>query len=439
MRITEIKIEQLFGMFNYIIPIRLKEGITIIHGPNGYGKTTVLKMIDALFNEKWHIFIKVPFKSFIINLDIGDCVKIERFELTDENNESEFKKIKLTISMPKSGNKPFDLNYYPTLIGLTEKRRILARYNYFQVDPVKGLWMYEPSEEVMSFDEIISRNGSKIFAGKYRSQTKKWFLELIKKFNIVFIETQRLMVKEEKGKRYRSKYTFKSTVITYSDNLKKLIQNELTDYAELSQSLDRSFPARLVKTKPIRKLNEEEIRDKLAYLEEKRKNLMEAGLLDKDISIVTDIDITEIDANTINVLNVYIVDTEQKLAIFDYIYEKISLFSRIINERFLNKNFKINKQEGFIITTKDGRKLDLEDLSSGEKHEIILLYEMLFNAKPNFLILIDEPEISFHVEWQEVFLDNLLEIAKLSNLDIIVATHSPQIINDKWDLTVKLE
>jgi len=67
-----------------------------------------------------------------------------------------------------------------------------------------------------------------------------------------------------------------------------------------------------------------------------------------------------------------------------------------------------------------------------------LLFELLFNAKENSLVLIDEPEISLHVVWQKEFLNDIQEIIKLQKIDIIIATHSPQIINNRWDLTVDL-
>jgi predicted ATP-binding protein involved in virulence len=64
---------------------------------------------------------------------------------------------------------------------------------------------------------------------------------------------------------------------------------------------------------------------------------------------------------------------------------------------------------------------------------------LLFKVKPNTLILIDEPEMSLHISWQQEFLKDLQKITKLSGLDILMATHSPDIINDRWDLTVELE
>jgi predicted ATP-binding protein involved in virulence len=95
---------------------------------------------------------------------------------------------------------------------------------------------------------------------------------------------------------------------------------------------------------------------------------------------------------------------------------------------------------GFLIfTTADGKSLSLDKLSSGEQHEVVLLYELLFKTKQNTLILIDEPELSLHVVWQLQFLKDLQEITNLSEFDVLIATHSPQIIHDRWDLTVELK
>jgi predicted ATP-binding protein involved in virulence len=99
----------------------------------------------------------------------------------------------------------------------------------------------------------------------------------------------------------------------------------------------------------------------------------------------------------------------------------------------------IGKKDGFIFETSKGEKLPTTKLSSGEQHELVLLYEFLFKVSPNSLILIDEPELSLHVLWQQQFLKDLEDITKLSGFDVLIATHSPQIIHDRWDLTVELK
>jgi predicted ATP-dependent endonuclease of OLD family len=64
---------------------------------------------------------------------------------------------------------------------------------------------------------------------------------------------------------------------------------------------------------------------------------------------------------------------------------------------------------------------------------------LLFKFAPNSLVLIDEPELSLHLTWQERFLPDLLEIVKIANFDVIIATHSPFIIGSRRDLMVALE
>jgi predicted ATP-binding protein involved in virulence len=146
----------------------------------------------------------------------------------------------------------------------------------------------------------------------------------------------------------------------------------------------------------------------------------------------------KIDSEKRSVLSVYVEDVQKKLSVFDDIAAKIDLFKNIINERFLYKEIAISKTDGFSFKARDGRNLALTDLSSGEQHEIVLYYDLLFRVQPHALILIDEPEISLHVAWQEQFLKDLIKINQLRRLDAIVATHSPQIISNRWDLTIEL-
>ena len=146
----------------------------------------------------------------------------------------------------------------------------------------------------------------------------------------------------------------------------------------------------------------------------------------------------EIFDNTKEVLSVYVQDVEEKLSVFDEVATKIDLFRAIVNKRFMYKRMTISKQLGFTFM-RDDSPLPTAALSSGEQHELVLLYELLFKVEPNSLILIDEPELSLHVAWQKQFLRDLQEITDLASFDILIATHTPQIIHDRWDLTVELK
>jgi len=110
------------------------------------------------------------------------------------------------------------------------------------------------------------------------------------------------------------------------------------------------------------------------------------------------------------------------------IYNNRDIFKNKINEFFKNtgKSIKLDENNSIIFKLDDKNSLTPYQLSSGEKQILIIMLSiMLLDNKPT-IILMDEPEISLHVEWQMIFIKTLLELN--SNLQIIIATHSPDII-----------
>jgi predicted ATP-dependent endonuclease of OLD family len=95
-------------------------------------------------------------------------------------------------------------------------------------------------------------------------------------------------------------------------------------------------------------------------------------------------------------------------------------------------------ENGITFTLDSGATLPLNSLSSGERQIFIVLYRMLFEAPPHSLVMIDEPEISLHVSWQQRMGQVMKDVAKLRDLQVIAATHSPQMIHGDWDLTNEL-
>ncbi|TAE58916.1 MAG: excinuclease [Nostocales cyanobacterium] len=261
-------------------------------------------------------------------------------------------------------------------------------------------------------------------------KSPEWLENIINYTDIHLIESQRLLNISEDNEMIPS-------VNAYANELADNIQEKLAEYGTLSQSLDRTFPVRLVQKVSTNSLTNDQLIKKLDEVETKRKHLINAGLLDKDEN--TNFQISEqIDENIKQVLSVYIEDVENKLTVFDNLSQRIELMKKIINQRFAYKEINISKEKGFTFTC-NGNSLSPTQLSSGEQHELVILYELLFKVKPNSLILIDEPELSLHVEWQVNFLKDLQEITQIANVDVLIATHSPGIIHDRWDLTVELK
>lgn len=104
-------------------------------------------------------------------------------------------------------------------------------------------------------------------------------------------------------------------------------------------------------------------------------------------------------------------------------YELVDAFQTLINMKFIKLiDLRVNKFSY--------GKMSLRFASSGEQCVLLSFIGIAANISDNSLILIDEPEISLHPEWQEKYISLLVSCFKNYNrCDFIIATHSPQLIS----------
>jgi ABC-type glutathione transport system ATPase component len=110
-----------------------------------------------------------------------------------------------------------------------------------------------------------------------------------------------------------------------------------------------------------------------------------------------------------------------------------------LNQHYEAKRVEIDQEAGFVIRLRDNSILNPAHLSSGEQQMLVLAYEILFRARRNTLVLIDEPELSLHVLWQDSFIDDLTRMGKAQNLTFLLATHSPALVGGRDDLRRSLD
>lgn len=89
-RLKRLQVNELFGRFNYEISFKLDDDITIITAPNGYGKTILLKIIDAIINKKIYFFMHLSFAEINLTLGSGTTISIYRrqSDLFDDDKKS---------------------------------------------------------------------------------------------------------------------------------------------------------------------------------------------------------------------------------------------------------------------------------------------------------------------------------------------------------------
>ena len=427
MKVQSIKIENLFEIFDYTIEYPKDESVLIITGPNGFGKTQVLNILYNLFNRKFLFFKKLVFDKITVCLNNNISIEILKTK----------EKLGFTFLDKKKKIESFDNS-----IKLNEK--LLKKVEHYL--PINRIapnrWHDHRTDKVITIDDVLEKyiDEIPIEIGKniYKINNKK-VTEILDSINVHLIREQRLFKKVTSDERRyvndireREQTIMTETIQTYSDELRKLISEKTHESYSITQSLDSTYPNRLISEK--KKMSKEEYDLKFKNLKNKQDKLMKNGLYK---NIQKELGYSEDDAKA---LFVYLSDLEQKLSVFDDLLEKLELFTSILNERrFTYKSININREKGFYFRTTTGKELQLNQLSSGEQHEVILLYELIFKTKPNILVLIDEPEISLHVTWQKEFLEDLLKIIEIQKFQVLIATHSPSIINGRWDLVYNLE
>jgi ABC-type cobalamin/Fe3+-siderophores transport system ATPase subunit len=118
--------------------------------------------------------------------------------------------------------------------------------------------------------------------------------------------------------------------------------------------------------------------------------------------------------------------------------ESMIVYMDIINGLLTDKHIYIKDNSHIGVEMDSGTSLSLSYLSSGERQIMIIFYRLLFHAAPGAIVLLDEPEVSLHISWQQKLGGIFLDVCRLRDLQIIIATHSPQIIHDRWDLATEL-
>lgn len=108
--------------------------------------------------------------------------------------------------------------------------------------------------------------------------------------------------------------------------------------------------------------------------------------------------------------------------------------------KFLGKKYRITMSHGlqFYAENEERSMLGFSQLSLGEQHIISQIYTMFFSPKPYQLVLVDEPELSFHLMWQMQYLGNIRAVQNMRKCAFLIATHSTQVFEGKFELTTDL-
>ncbi len=422
--LKKITINNLFRMqnpnFNYSdIPLGNESHIQIITAPNGFGKSTIFRLIRAVFKGNLQEISSIPFDDATITLSKGD----KDIDLSIDKKKAP----KITITNSKNEKCIFSI----TEKELDEQFRDIKRWkeqetNQNKINELRSVIPPLPVK-FLSSERLFHNPLKDMYPFDLLAKPDKWDLA----------------EKKSRGE-------------LFSESFKRRLDGVLTDYAIMSHKIDTTLPIDLIDiiTSHQGSFDKyDQLKQSYSKLDTKRQNLERRDFLsfrnwyqkEKNPFHPNKTDLHDVQLLSYqDFLEKYLEKQQEKYKVFDWMNTRCQTFEDIINNLLIFTRIKIRKDAGFAffnLHKESGiyHALEVSQVSSGEMQQIVMYYDFLFNCDPGTLVMIDEPEISLHIVWQEQYMEKLEEIAKINRLNFLVATHSPFIINSFGDFSFDLE
>lgn len=409
---------------------KINKDVTIFIGENGTGKTTFVNSISAVLNVDFYQLARLSFDEIVI-------------KLTDINNKNT-----KTIKVINDSKNNIPINHYEYKI---------SRKSY---DLVVDMPIFSRATRVL--------NDNRLLYGRMHRSYRDQYIELKKELHNI-VEVSEISV-------YRHSYNWENendsiqSLSAVDERLKKLLSG-LSSYQlkletklnEISNDFQQKTLLSLLYSEDFDKFEREKIENQYSTLEEQKNKIHKAfeelGIKDKKHDIDKHIEKIKTGIEGLRVENSQNENTDDVFAIplfyrtnhildllnksekeKNKITEARDNFFKILNDFVTRKKIiyeKNTSELSFYILENQNEYFPWNQLSSGEKQLLIQFLEALLQEKRNVIFIADEPELSLHVKWQEKLIN---AIRKLNpNAQLIIATHSPDIVADYRDKVIDME
>lgn len=456
-RLKSIKASGLQGLFTYEIEFSESSDTIILIAPNGFGKTAFLALINACLQFNLIEAEEHNFETLDVIFEDGSrwlftkatlAPDEETLRMQDRSVRLHGRRIRRRQAMVKVEfydqkgrvKKSKDIHLLEKapieVLALAVERALpVSRETFDTFRDIRHGDIVHIAEIIERYKSVLlSDSESRDYIGRY---SPGFLQEADDHMNCVFIETQRLLFSKRPRPGTEISKEPEEEILRQAQHLASILQNTYANYASTSQSLDRSFPNRLIARAEGRGHRDTgSLRSDLDSIEARRKALTEAGILIEDAAhVIAPKD--EFLPNVADALAIYVEDSKKKLEAFEEIYPKVSVFRELLSKKLAPKELVISRDKGAEVRGRS-ESVPLDRLSSGEKHEFIMLFRLIFETPSDSLVLIDEPEISLHVAWQLEFMSDLRRVQGANRFQCIIATHSPQIIQGAENIVFDL-
>lgn len=369
--LRHLTIKRLFHLYDYEIMMTSGDGnpiqdIMFLTGPNGMGKSTILRSIASVYNREFVFFSVFPFERMTFDFDACTVDITQRITIEDVEEGSD---------MP--GSKTI---------------RIFCDYTTKGKQPISehGEWAYRDGVKLVT--PVSMPNMEMVFNSP----------------KCLYISDHRLTEGSDDA------MVHPNLVISVLRDIQALFSE---GYAALEGEIvpEVGRKERVQKVKEIMKLL-------------------------SDCEVMLPIDMTSFNDDSV-VSDRQLVCCENAIHNCGDRIPRLQGFQQFVEtSKFLGKKYRITMNNGlqFYAENEERSMLGFGQLSLGEQHIISQIYTMFFSPKPFQLVLVDEPELSFHLMWQMQYLGNIKAVQNMRKCAFLIATHSTQVFEGKFELTTDL-
>ncbi|MCY4039772.1 MAG: hypothetical protein OXF72_00765 [Gammaproteobacteria bacterium] len=158
-RLKQIKVEGLFVFYCHAIDLKLNDQITLLHGPNGVGETSVLRMTNALLSGQFDLFRSVPFSQISLLFDDGVELELKQIEEIEEDSRTHMLRLSNGVNQQSA----------PLNLKQLSPREIERQIDYLRpLESDSRTWIDLRDDEVLSAAEVMARYGRIPIEGNMR-------------------------------------------------------------------------------------------------------------------------------------------------------------------------------------------------------------------------------------------------------------------------------
>ena len=444
--VSRIKIEGLHHQFD--VDLSLRHGLNVLYGKNGKGKTTLLHVLANFKELDFQRFRYLQFKRIEISTFASDTFVIEREGSADE----------MRISVMANGTRiggdgplpmlhPSDRAALRSRVGgrpvyLPAFRAILERVRSDAYTPSSGrdaeFERIRDEERLVAHEAEVgglrqlgglwnSRNDASALTARKTVQCREWFGPFVPvvRYPSILEVTERLSNEFRDAQLETGHHEQRMLSEMFVEVFKALMSKDQPSETEVEDLVLRVQRALAT----AEGNSEQEL-----YTDRIGSRLAEAMSLEKLNGA------QQGSESERRVLRLYAQMLERRNEERKRAFAKVRQFEDAVNKFLDEKALHISDDRpagrripggGVYIQTSSHRTYGLGPLSSGERQVLTMLFSATRMSAATGMFLIDEPELSLHIDWQRIVLSELM--AQAGGRQIVACTHSPEVGADHMD------